>query len=233
MIIKVWDKILRNLEDRRAATVLTSIDYAKVLNRLSFQHCLRAFKDHGASDTVIRLLATFLTGRTMSVRVGSTWTDPRQITGGCPQGSILGVFLFNMTTDDLEEGSDYIKQHKRVEVGNEEDDVDFFHAPPDAPSAFAGMRMEGPAGYINGNNGTDDRSYSDSPRLDDSAADSDSDSSDEFFTAESADDSSDAHDYDESTPARTSLICLTSPPPRSGGRTSWTSWARCVTVPPT
>ena len=27
----------------------------------------------------------------------------RQIWGGCPQGSILGVFLFNTTIDDLEE----------------------------------------------------------------------------------------------------------------------------------
>ena len=34
LILKVWQKILTNLEDRRAATVLTSIDYAKALNRL-------------------------------------------------------------------------------------------------------------------------------------------------------------------------------------------------------
>ena len=36
LIIKVWQKIMKNLEDRRAATVLTSIDYAKAFNRLSF-----------------------------------------------------------------------------------------------------------------------------------------------------------------------------------------------------
>ena len=35
MIMKVWQKILKNLEDRRAATILTSIDYAKAFNRMS------------------------------------------------------------------------------------------------------------------------------------------------------------------------------------------------------
>ena len=60
MVIKVWQKVLSNLEDRRAATVLTSIDYAKAFNRLSFQHCLAAFARRGASRPVIRLLASFL-----------------------------------------------------------------------------------------------------------------------------------------------------------------------------
>ena len=107
MILKVWQKILSNLEDRRAATVLTSIDYAKAFNRLSFQHCLKAFAGKGASTQIVSLLATFLTGRSMKVRVGSSWSEPRAVTRGCPQGSILGVFLFNVTTDDLEDSSEY------------------------------------------------------------------------------------------------------------------------------
>ena len=101
MVMKIWQKILTNLEDRRAATILTSIDYAKAFNRLSFQHCLRAFAKRGASTPIIRLIATFLRNRMMKVRVGSSWSDPRHVTGGCPQGSILGIFLSNLTTDDL------------------------------------------------------------------------------------------------------------------------------------
>ena len=70
MLIQVWQKILSNLEDCRAGTVLTSMDYAKAFIRLSFQHCLAAFARCGASSPVIRLLIIFLTGRTMKVRVG-------------------------------------------------------------------------------------------------------------------------------------------------------------------
>ena len=100
LIIKVWQKILENLEDRRAAT----------FNRLSFQHCLTSFKRLGASTQVLRLLAAFLSGQQMRVRVGHTWSRAREVPGGVrvPQRSILGVFLFNVTTDDLEKGSDYV-----------------------------------------------------------------------------------------------------------------------------
>ena len=103
LLIDLWDEILWNLEDERAATMVTGIDYAKAFNRLSFQHCLRAFARKGASTATIRILASFLSNRTMSVRVGDTWSRPRPVYGGVPQGSILGVLLFNITTDDLED----------------------------------------------------------------------------------------------------------------------------------
>ena len=86
MIIQVWQKIMGNLDDHRAGTVLTSIDYAKAFNRLSFQHCLAAFHRRGASRPTMNLLAVFLIGRTVRVRVGSSWSTPLHVTGACPQG---------------------------------------------------------------------------------------------------------------------------------------------------
>ena len=106
VLVQLWQEILENSEDYRAGTVITSIDYAKAFNRMSFQECLRALARKGASTPILRLVATFLTNRTMSVRVGETWSEPRSVWGGCPQGSILGVFLFNSTIDDLESGCD-------------------------------------------------------------------------------------------------------------------------------
>ena len=37
MLVGIWDDICNDLEDYRASTVLTSIDYAKAFNRMSFQ----------------------------------------------------------------------------------------------------------------------------------------------------------------------------------------------------
>ena len=103
MLLEIWNDICSNAEDYRSCTVLTSIDYAKAFNRLSFQKCLDSFAKKGASTSIIRLLATFLSNRMMTVRTGGEWSQLKAVNGGCPQGSILGVYLFNVTTDDLEE----------------------------------------------------------------------------------------------------------------------------------
>ena len=109
VMVQAWQEILQNLDDYRAATVVTSIDYSKAFNRISFQHCLVALVRNRASMGVIRIVASFLSNRSMTVKVGQVSSAPRAITGGCPQGSILGVFLFNGTIDDLEAGCDDLR----------------------------------------------------------------------------------------------------------------------------
>ena len=70
MLTEIWNEICENCEDYRAGTVITAIDYAKAFNRVSYQKCLKAFKDKGASTEIIRLLSSFLTNRTLSVQLG-------------------------------------------------------------------------------------------------------------------------------------------------------------------
>ena len=47
LLVDMWDEVLNNLEDARAATMVTALDYAKAFNCLSFQHCLAAFAQRG------------------------------------------------------------------------------------------------------------------------------------------------------------------------------------------
>ena len=121
LLLGVWDEVARGLEDDRAAVALTSIDYAKAFNRLSFQHCLASFARLGASTAVIELLATFLSNRVMRVRVDEEWSNPKPVYGGVPQGSILGVFLFNVATDDLDGDGAAATLEDRSSTGGDED----------------------------------------------------------------------------------------------------------------
>ncbi|KAH7977467.1 hypothetical protein HPB49_001805 [Dermacentor silvarum] len=59
------------------------------LDRLGLSGCLRSF------------ISAFLTGRTFRVRVGQELSNPRDITTGVPQGSVLSPFLFNMALAGL------------------------------------------------------------------------------------------------------------------------------------
>ena len=115
LLVRLMQELLENAEDYRAATVVTSIDYSLAFNRMSFQYCLEALAKNGTSTDVLRLVAAFLTDRTMTVKVGDILSSPREVHGGCPQESILGVFLFNATIDDLEEDCPDIKQEKSTE----------------------------------------------------------------------------------------------------------------------
>ena len=122
------DQITENLEDSRAACILTSIDYSKAFNRVEHLPLLQAFASKGAPNHLIKILATFLTGRTMSVRVGMSRSTPKGVNAGAPQGSVLGTYVFNVATDDLEEGVNYTEEVDRNV------DLTFLETEPTEPS---------------------------------------------------------------------------------------------------
>ena len=104
LLVETMDYVTSTLEDNRAGVVLSTIDFSKAFNRLDHEHCLKTILKRGASTQVVNLLAAFLSHRTMTVKVGQSFSTPRPINAGAPQGSVLGCFLFNMGVDDLEEG---------------------------------------------------------------------------------------------------------------------------------
>lgn len=111
-LVQLWQLVLESLEDPRAASLLTSIDYAKAFNRLHFGFCLRALVGKGASTKIWALVASFLTSRTLSVKVGQESSSPRVLLGGVPHGSILGVYLFNATIDAFEAASRDVEHYE-------------------------------------------------------------------------------------------------------------------------
>ena len=127
-LIDSWQNILDTLEDTRASVNIVSLDFEKAFNRVDHAECLRALSDHGASDRMVGVIRSFLTGRKMSVKIGSTLSVPRDVNGGSPQGSILGTYLFNITTDRLTSGIEYgddgVDMNMRLERGHESPEID-------------------------------------------------------------------------------------------------------------
>ena len=100
-LIDTWQEILSNLEDPDAACSLMSIDFEKAFNRMSHQACIQTLEAKGVSPATTAMVHCFLFERTMSVKIGDSFSCPRKVPGGSPQGSILGNFLFCITTDSL------------------------------------------------------------------------------------------------------------------------------------
>lgn len=100
-LVDTWNSVLSHLEDGRAAANLISIDFEKAFNRMDHNYCVGELRKKGASIGAIGMVNAFLHGRTMSVRVGESFSDPRPVPGGSPQGSILANFLFCCTTDSM------------------------------------------------------------------------------------------------------------------------------------
>ena len=101
LLVETWDEIHRGLEGGAAAVNIMAVDYEKAFNRLDHGKCLAALRDLGAKEGYVALVNAFLHNRTMSVKVRGSFSSPRTINGGSPQGSITGGFLFCATIDKL------------------------------------------------------------------------------------------------------------------------------------
>ena len=104
LLIQAWDRILCTLEDNRASVNLISVDYAKAFNRMSHQECLKAVARKGGTLPTVSLVASFLSGRSMQVKVGQKLSTPRMIHGGSPQGCVTANALFCATIEMLQSG---------------------------------------------------------------------------------------------------------------------------------
>ena len=103
LLVEVLSNVTSAMEDNRAGVVLSALDFSKAFNRLDHSKCLALFAQKGASTDVLGLLASFLSCRSMTVKVEEARSNPLPVNAGASQGSVLGCCLFNVGIDNLEE----------------------------------------------------------------------------------------------------------------------------------
>ena len=89
-------------EPRQITVVILAVDFSKSFSRCAHVQLLQSYAKVGASQWLLNMHAAFLMGRTMSVKAGSQISNPKPVTGGAVQGSVLGVLDHNVVLDDLD-----------------------------------------------------------------------------------------------------------------------------------
>ena len=85
-------------KDRRAVLAM-AVDLSKAFNRLDHCKLLTLLFDVGVPPCALRLLSSYLTGRTMRVHLSDAVSQIYELWGGGPQGGLLTVLLFNLNSN--------------------------------------------------------------------------------------------------------------------------------------
>ena len=93
-----WDES----EAKKESTGILLWDLSAAFDCIDWEIFLGKLKALGFDKRSIKWFRSFLEGRSQQVGIGQALSSPRNITTGCPQGSILSPLIFTIMTCDLE-----------------------------------------------------------------------------------------------------------------------------------
>ena len=122
-LLNIQNDILLNMA-KGSVTALTLLDLSAAFDTIDHTILLdRLNVYYGISELALGWFKSYLSGRTHSVKVGSTLSHPAVLHYGVPQGSVLGPILFSLYTNPI---SSIIHSHSSINYHFYADDTQLY-----------------------------------------------------------------------------------------------------------
>ena len=95
----IYDELDKGSDQDRRAVAAMAIDLSKAFNRLDHGKLVTLFFYLGVPPCSLRLLVSYLSGRSMRVHLTDAVSTVYELWGGGPQGGLLTILLFNLNSN--------------------------------------------------------------------------------------------------------------------------------------
>ena len=100
-LINLVNFSLKNLDNPNiVAIMMCLIDWSKAFNRMNHNITLQRLIEYQVPEWLLKMLASYLEGRSMQVKFRGHLSLSRFLPGSSPQGTLLGLILFILTSNE-------------------------------------------------------------------------------------------------------------------------------------